>query len=289
MKYIIALLILLGSFSTDAQFYKRYKKKRITYAKNTYIGYFGFNRAYYANTNLRVTGPNYDLTIQDAEFRDEPAPLNFTNYFTKHPIIHPQISAKFGLYIKDNLCLSLGYDKFTYNLRNQSRVFLVGVIDPLADSVNYGRFDGAEHIINTTVFNYKNCGMNFIRLDIGWTTPWYKSKSGKINFSSDFNLGVGPVISNNTFLFAGKIDSSTVSLSGGGVALNFGNRLEFRNRLFIQLNLNLGYIGQSHVRTRKSEPLAYSSQNILYSSLNFGVGFFLFGRPINGCDTCPEW
>ena len=289
MRFVFTILLLIFSFSVEAQ-YKKFKKSKITDGKNTYIGYIGINRAYYTKTDLRVSGPNYDLTLKDALASDQPAPLKYQNYFTKNPTISPQISARIGRYIKNNVCLSVGYDKFSYNLENRARVFLVGVVGATADSINYGKFNGAEHIVDTAVFNYQNCGMNYLRLELDWTTPWYRSKKkNNMNFSTDFGIGFGPVISKNTFLFAGKKDIETVSVSGIGGSLNIGNRLEFYNRIFFQLNLSTGFINQTRVRTRTLDNSSYSSQNFGFATVNFAIGMFLYGRSLNGCDTCPEW
>lgn len=289
MKYLLILLLLIVSSKVDAQYFKRYKKSKVSYNKGTYFGYIGINRAYYTKANLHFTGPHYSITYKEALVHDDPAPFTSNNYFSKHPIVTPQLSWKIGYYVKNNFAISLGYDRFKYELRNRSRVFLVGVIEPQADSKNYGKFDGAEHIVDTAIINYQNT-MNYYHLDFSWTTPWYKKKTGsKLGFSTDFGIGAGPIISKNAFLFANQKDTLVKSVSGGGISLFVSNRLELKDRFFFQLNLSAGGLFQTHVRTRKSDAFSYSSQSIGYGSASFTIGLFLYGRSVNGCDTCPEW
>ena len=289
MRYLILILLSINTLTLNAQFFRKYKKTKVSYNQGTYFGYLGINRAYYTKANLRFTGPLYNITYKEALIHDNPAPFTKNNYLGKHPLISPQFSWKIGYYVKNNFAVSLGYDRFKYYLRNRSRVFLVGVVDPTADSKNYGKFDGAEHIVDTAVINYQN-SMNYYHLDFSWTTPWYKKKSGsKLGFSSDFGIGAGPIISKNSFLFGGEKDTLTKSLSGGGISIYVGNRLELKDRIFFQLNLSSGLLFQTHVRTRNENAFSYSTQNIGYASLSFSIGLFLYGRTINGCDTCPEW
>ncbi|MBI1836992.1 MAG: hypothetical protein HYR91_06975 [Flavobacteriia bacterium] len=289
MKYIIFLTLLFTTFDVDAQ-YKKYKKKKVSYAKNTYFLYWGYNRSYYSKTDLVITASNYTITYKDALANDQPAPLNFKNYLSLHPVINPQYSFKAGYYFKEHWALTIGFDKFKYLLRNRSRVFKEGYIQTGPGIYDIEKFTSAEYIIDTAVINYENNGLNYLRLDLSRTTQWFRLQNkSKVAFSTDFAIGTGPIISNNTFAFNNQRNSNTTSISGMGVSLSIGNRLEFYERLFFQFNLSIGYIGQNRVNTVPTDAYSFSKQNFSYSSFNISLGMFLYGRAVNECGTCPGW
>jgi hypothetical protein len=102
-------------------------------------------------------------------------------------------------------------------------------------------------------------------------------------------LGVGGLVSDNTFLFSGKQDQKLRSFSGFAASGHVGVRLEFFKHLFIQSNFSGGIMGQSHVRTRANDPNAFADQNFGYVQFDTNLGFLLYIRPTNNCNTCPVW
>lgn len=289
LRFIVFISLVLSFSTVNAQF-KRYKKTKVTYGKRTLFGYVGLNRTYYSKTSLHFIGPHYDFSYDQAQIVDQPAPLKSENFLTTKPVIAPQISAKVGYYFAKYWAVCIGYEHFTYNLRNKTRVFKYGIINPEAGEINYGKFDGAENVTDTSQFNYQNKGMQYWRLEFLTTTNFYKSTSpSKFAYCMDIGIGAGPVTSKNTFKFAGQTDVDTKSLSGFGVSLHMGNRFELKERMFFGFNMGLAYINQNRVRTRSADPYSYSEQQVFLATFNLGLGFFLYGRPVNECGTCPGW
>jgi hypothetical protein len=60
--------------------------------------------------------------------------------------------------------------------------------------------------------------------------------------------------------FAGKQDLVTKSLSGYGLSVHGGLRLEFFRHFFVQTDFSGGFMHQIHVRTRAAEHSAFAHQ-----------------------------
>lgn len=292
MKKLLTLLFFSIGLTNqvNCQYFVKQKKTRVSNLTNTFFFYVGFNRTNYISSAPRFIGPGYDFQLSKAKFVDQFAPFGQKNYFHKNPIVSPQYNFKVGFFFRDNWSVAIGMNWFNFVLENRSRVFIYGVIRQSANKVDYGRFDGAERIIDTNNFQYKNMAMIYMPVEFAKTKMHRKKNKGKqFGLSTSLGIGLGPIISRNYYLFADTLNTKPInSLSGIGVSGEFGVKTEWYNRVFLNINLSTGYLAQTHVKTRTNSN-SYSIQHIFYTSLNFGAGFYLFGNTGNKCKTCPTW
>jgi hypothetical protein len=66
-------------------------------------------------------------------------------------------------------------------------------------------------------------------------------------------------------------------------------RFEFFKYLFLQPTFGSGYIQQLNVNTRSNEANSLAKQKYVYTNANISIGFLLYIRPTNSCDSCPHW
>ena len=185
----------------------------------------------------------------------------------------------------------MGYDNFKYVLDDKNEVLLSGNIHPGVDpETNWsGTYNNQAVVTDRSTFHYAN-RLNFIRLNLERTDQLFKTgKKDLFAISSHAGLGFGGVFSTTDFQFAGKTDVDTKSTSGFAISAHAGVRFEFFRQFFIQTNFHAGYIQQLQVQTRTSEQNANAKQKFGYTSLDTGIGFFLYIRPTNDCNSCPNW
>lgn len=292
MKISIILLILVSlSFESYSQYGG--KKKEST-EKGTIFAYWGYNRTHYTKSNLNFVGPGYDFTLNGAVAVDRPERFSFNSYFNPNQITVPQFNLRVGYYYKKGWALSIGYDHFKYYLKNGNNVKLSGHIDPGVDTVTNwsGDYNGEPIVTNFNTFHYENTnGMNYIRVELMRSFSLYNPRRSKGNFKITGNLGIssGAILSVNDFNFAGQFDRVTYSISGYGISLHSGVRFEFFKHLFLQGDLNTGFIQQLKVRTRPNDASAYARHTLGFLEYNAAIGWLFYIKTKKKCDDCPSW
>ncbi len=290
MKFYILLFTCLLATAAGAQSGRR--KQKISYAKGTIFGYWGYNRTVYTKSDLHVQGPGYDFELRDAKAADNPKKVDWS-YFNPNAITVPQFNIRAGYYFRDHWAIGLGYDHFKYIFRDHNEVLLNGTIASGVDTVTNwsGTYTNEPVVTDRRYFHYENSdGLNFIKLELIRTDQWLRmGNNGQFALSTNLAVAAGPILSFNDFTFAGRKDMRTISLSGLGVSAGMGVRLEFFRHIFLQSTFELGYVNQMHVRTRPNDVGSYAKQQFGYAEWNTLIGFFLYLRQKNGCNTCPHW
>jgi hypothetical protein len=288
MKYLILVLTLFFLTSSWAQV-----KRKISTNKGAVFVQWGYNRAHYTKSNLKIVGPGYDLTFAGVKAIDRPEPFSAENYLNPRYITVPQFNLRAGYYFKDGWAVSFGYDHFKYVVKDRNEVNLSGRIEPGIDTVtNYsGLYTGQNVTTDYNTFHYENTnGMNYIRLELMRSYNLYSPrKNKKFGIVGNLGLSAGAVLSMNDFNFLGTFNRVTTSLSGYGVSANSSVRFEFFKHLYLQTSLNSGFIHQLKVRTRPNDPSSYARQALGFVEYNVLIGGIFYLNPKAKCDDCPNW
>jgi hypothetical protein len=287
MKSIALFLFLSLSFIADAQKGKR----KVSFAKGTIYGYWGYNRSGYTKSSMHFVGPGYDFTMKGAAAHDNPEKFDAAVYFHPKKVTIPQFNARIGYYFKDNWSISFGYDHMKYIFADKNEVLLSGLVDPEIDMVWSGLYSGESITTNRNQFHYENSdGLNYLRFELTRTDQWWKNgRKDWFAFSTNFGVSAGGILSFNDFTFAGEKDIRTISFSGYGLSGHFGLRLEFFRQFFIQPNLGAGVHHQVKVKNRPNDSSAYTRHAYGYYEANIVFGFLVYLRERNACDSCPNW
>ena len=283
---IIFFLPLLG----NAQYGR--SKANFSSSKGLFTGYWGYNRSWYSKSAINFAGPGYNFTLKQSQATDQTTALSGKSYFTKKTLLEPQFSAGIGYYFRNNWAISLHVDRYKYVFSDSNSVLLSGELNPGIDNVNgwSGTYNSNEIVTNQSTFRYENKGLNYFRMQATRTDQLYSiGKKDKFAVSTNFGLGLGALVSNNTFLFAGKKEEENRSMSGFAFSGSAGLRTEFFRKFFFQINFTCGYMNQANVKTRRTETNAVAKQQFAFTALDAGIGFLLNVFPANDCNSCPNW
>lgn len=285
---ICCLLFPMVAFSQSGK-----NKPKTSFARGTMFAYWGYNRSWYSKSAINFIGPGYDFTLKGSRATDNPAPFNFGTYFNPKNISESQFNVRVGYYIRNHYAISFGYDHYKYLFADGNQVLLSGTINPGVDTVTdwSGSYNNEAITTNRNTFHYENSnGLNYLRFELSRTDQLFKTgRKDAFVISSNLGFGFGGLFSVNDFNFGGKQDIDTKSLSGFAVSGHASLRFEFLRHVFIQTGFSGGFMNQSHVRTRFNEPNAYAKQKFAYSSFETSLGFLLYIRPTNDCNSCPNW
>lgn len=287
MRYSFILILLLIPLMSMAQ----RKKKRVSYAEGTLYGSYGYNWTSYSKSNLRLQGNGYDFTLLGLRAHDLPESYNPLTIFDQSKTSVPQFNARLGYYFWNHWAISVGVDHLRYIQSHGTPVRISGNIDPGIDANFSGTYDGEEISPEGDQIHYANSnGLNFLRLGVNHTNMLLRSDDDS-RFVLTYNLGldVGGLFTNNDFTFQDLTSERTSSMSGYGISMNAGLRFEFFRYFFIQPSFAGGVQHQLHVQTRPNNPYSFAKQAYLYGEFNTVLGFFIYVRPANGCNSCPVW
>jgi len=290
-KNFIFISLFLVPYLTTAQSHR--SNKKVSIAKGTLFGYWGYNRSAYTKSNMRFVGPGYDFTLSGAVAHDNPSPFDASVYFNPQKITIPQFNARVGYYFKNHWAISFGYDHMKYIFADKNEVLLSGEINPGVDTeTNWEGIYNSEPIItDREKFHYENSdGLNYLRFELTRSDNLIRlGQNSQFVVSSNVGVSTGGILSFNDFTFAGRKDMRTISMSGYGISVHAGPRLEFFRHVFIQASLGGGFMHQTKVRTRPNDPTSFARHSYGYVEFDTTIGFLLYIRSKNGCDDCPVW
>lgn len=291
MNRLAAITILFMPLLASAQYGSM--KKLDSKAKGTLFAYFGYNRSSFSKSNIRFVGPGYDFTLKKAVAHDNPIGFDPSVHFNPAKVTLAQYNARIGYYFKKNWAISFGIDHLKYVLDDHNQVYLNGEFDPGVDTVTNwsGVFNEEPIVTDREKFHYQNNqGLNYLRLELTRTDQWLKlGNRNQFILSTNVGIATGGLLSYSDLNFAGRKTSAVPSLSGYGVSVHLAPRLEFFRYLFFQTNLGAGFMHQVKSRTRPNDPSSYVRQAFGFTEIDAVLGFFIYLKPKNACDTCPEW
>ena len=290
IRSLIFAVAFIIPFVSNGQ--NRHAKKKISFAQGTLFGYWGYNRSFYTKSNMTFVGPGYDFSLNGVTAHDNPEKLSKV-YFNPSKVTIPQFNARIGYYFKHHWAISFGYDHMKYIFADKNEVLLSGVINEGVDAVSFGAgtYNSVPVTTDRSTFHYENSdGLNYLRFELTRTDTWLRAgKNDWFAFSTNIGVATGGLLSFNDFTFAGQKNVRTISMSGYGVSLHTGLRFEFFKHFFIQPNLGTGLNHQIKVRTRPNNASSYAKHSYGYLEFDTVFGFFLYLRPTNACDSCPQW
>jgi hypothetical protein len=283
-------LLSVVSFAQHGTLYRI--KHKVSNAPGTLFMTWGYNRSYFSNSKIHFFGPNYGFSLSNIPAVDDPKPYDRDIYFRRATINTTQYNGRIGYYFKKKYALSVGIDHTNYITRETNKSQLSGTFYEGADTVNnwigtyYNNFVTIDH----NKINYNNQGgLNYLRLELTRTGLLYRSHEKNIALSSNLGLGIGALVTKNTFLFNGRQDVPQRSLAGIGFSITTGLRIEIFKNLTFQSEIQWGHMSLQHVKTRDFDETDYAKQKFLYASVITSGGLLFFIRPTNECDTCPLW
>lgn len=242
--------------------------------KGGFYFYWGYNRSAYTESDLHLVGRGYDFTMKDLSASDNYEKLSMT-YLDPKKITIPQFNLRLGYFFKDNWALTVGYDHMKYLMNHPQDIILDGTIEPGVSDLWSGEYDNELTTSNYDDIHYENSdGLNYIRFELArYFDLLSLGKNNWFRVRAQAAVSTGIILSFNDLNFANQFDRKTISVSGYGLSLHPGLRLEFFNHVFLQANLSGGFIHQVKVRTRPNDKGSYAKQRFGYMAGELVLGY----------------
>lgn len=248
-------------------------------AQQSWFVTWGYNRGYYLPSDIHLKGPDVDLEFKDVEAADDPEPFSKTYYALKGFTI-PQFDFRIGVYLKNNLRLSWGWEHMKYQTTVGSSTVVNGEIKRGSKySDFYERsYNNEESTISKSFFYTEHTdGLNYVNFELekGWSLPLLKDKIALLAYAG---VGTGPMLPWSDSYFLGEhFRNPLVHFVGWGVNLQAKPEIQFYDRVFVELATRVGRLWMWDILIDRGQVKA--QQNIWFLEYNISLGYrFKIGK-----------
>jgi hypothetical protein len=248
--------------------------------------YWGYNRAYYAESDIHFKGAGYDFTLKDVDAEDMPETFLWKTYFNPAKLSIPQFNLRVGYYVGKNTAISFGADHMKYRIIQTQLMRIDGYIDESYSELSEytGDFDN-EYILYTPKFMdfHHSNGFNFLRASIEQRAPIWTSKNGQHHFVMNGAASAGVIMPWTDWTFFGQRWLNNLYPAGYGFSLSGGARFEFKKWFFVQVNAQVGWTDlpgiilqrNPNTGTLTSDKNGRADQKIQFVERSWGLGGYI--------------
>ncbi|HMG16452.1 MAG TPA: hypothetical protein VK590_13435 [Saprospiraceae bacterium] len=248
--------------------------------KGKFYVYWGWNRDFYAKSDIHFTGNNYDFTLLDVVGKDTQTPFSFDDYLNPFKATIPQTNFRLGYYFNEHYDISFGIDHMKYVMQQNQEVYVIGFINESGTKYD-GVYDHKLLKLTPDFLRYEHTnGLTYVNVELRRTDKLVEL--GKlVHFNLDLNLieGVsgGFLYPRTDATLLGNLRNNEFHVAGYGTALMLGLNIKFLKYFFIQTELKAGFINLPDVLTTNSNADRASQHfNFLQSNLLIGGSFSVF-------------
>ena len=240
--------------------------------KGQFFVYWGWNRAWYTNSDIHFTGANYDFTLQNVVAKDRQSPFNFETYFKPVSMTIPQYNVRIGYFLKDNYSISFGTDHMKYVVQQNQIVKIDGKIAN-SGTVYDKTYTNEDITIKKGFLEFEHTdGLNYFNVDVRRYHDILNLK--KINISFNEGIGLGGLLPRTDATLLNNQRNDEFHLAGFGTSILASLNATFYKYFFIQAELKGGYINMPDIRTTMSE-VDNAKQHFFFTQTNIVFGFNL--------------
>lgn len=282
MRTFLFLFFLSIAFSSFSQEEKKAKSKfSLNENKGKFFFYWGYNRTYYAKSDISWKGPGYDFTLSGVEATDLPKKFS-SIYYNPAQITIPQFNFRAGYFINDKYALAIGWDHMKYRSLNGSIATFTGHIDPSVSASYSTLQDGDEVAVDNTYFvrMEHSDGFNVININLERHDLLHTLKEDKVALKLVSGAGLGVAMPwTNARVFEDTNDDR-IHFSGMGAQFFIAPEILFYKRVFIRATGQFGFASLWDIAiTPKSDQSDTHAEQVIYyfeHSVVVGYQFRLF-------------
>lgn len=289
MKNILFFAFLLFSLASSAtegrKMYEKEEKGQLTLKKNKgkLFFYWGYNRASYARSDIKLKGPNYNFELSDVKAKDLPKKFS-SIYFNPLKFTIPQFNFRVGFFVSDKYAISAGWDHMKYQTVNRSKAKINGYISEDASILYQGSYDNNEVLIDHDhlVKMEHSDGFNIINFNIERHELLFASNNERYGFSLVSGAGLGIALPwTNSYIF-GAVNDDRPHFSGLGAQVFVAPEFIFLKRIFARFTVQAGFANMWDIAItpKRDKSDTHAEQTIYYleRSIEIGYRFRFFKR-----------
>jgi hypothetical protein len=232
--------------------------------------YWGYNRAWYTNSDIHIHGQDFDVNFYDVKAVDRPEKFGLKEYFSPTRLSIPQNNYRFGYVINQHWGVSIGIDHMKYVVVNGQEVTMSGVVLPATNrSNNYvGSYINTPVTLSRDLMRFEHTnGLNLFSVDAEYTCRVAKLFKEKFGIYWQTNAGIGMLVpkteahlfSDTQFPEGYGIDNK-YHIAGYAASLRVGPEFRFLRNFFVKAQLRGGWIILPDVYINNEAPVRADHQ-----------------------------
>ena len=251
---IIAGLITLSSFAQDAA--PKLDGATFTNKGKIYV-FWGWNRGWYADSDIRFQGDDYDFKLDNVQGTDRQSPFDLGLYFNPSTITIPQTNLRIGYFINENIDISFGVDHMKYVMVTGQETTITGEIKNKSDYE--GTYNNDEFIIAKDFLEFEHSdGLNYLNFEITYNQNLLKavklkSNTNKIELNYLLGFGIGAMMPKSNVTLMNNERNDEFHIAGYAFAAKTGINLTFYRLFFLRTEYKAGFTDLTDIRTTQHE------------------------------------
>ena len=245
-------------------------KPELNTNKGHFYIYWGYNRAWFTNSDLHFKGNDYQFTLKDVVAKDRQTAFNFDEYFHPKKFTIPQYNFRIGYFVNEHYSISIGTDHMKYVLQQNQIVKINGEINVLDSDYN-GNYENEDFKVTSDFLQFEHTdGLNYGNIDIRRFDTLLAFR--KIKLSMCEGLGFGILIPRTNTALLGHERYDRFKLSGYGFNALASLHLTFWDLFFIQSEFKGGLVYLPKIRTTDNTS-DMAKQQFMFAQTNLLFGF----------------
>lgn len=241
--------------------------------KGKFYVYWGGNRGYYSNSDIRFKGDDFDFTVQDATAHDKPKGWH-VDYINPTKMTIPQTNFRLGYFITDKYNVSIGVDHMKYVMTQNQEATVTG---NYPNKGSYGEVlsNGKTKLTEDFLMFEHTDGLNYVNAEIARYEDFSKylgiTNTDKIQFNALVGVGAGVLYPKTNATVLGRERHDAFKVAGWGASAKAGVNATFFKHFFVQYEWKFGYIDITKAPIILNNG-AYASHHFTFNQGIFVVG-----------------
>lgn len=247
--------------------------------KGNFNIFWGWNRGWFTNSDIRFQGEDYDFTLYDVQADDRQTPFSANLYLNPANLTIPQTNFRLGYFISDHYCITGGFDHMKYVMVQDQTVKISGEISE-GESPYNGQYDYADIVLSDDFLQYEHTdGLNYINVGLNRYDRIAAIPSLSTNIFFTEGADVGFLMPRTAVRLLDHELSDYFHVSGYGTSLQAGLSIIIFKVITFRSELKGGFIHMPDVKTSNSGA-DKASQHFFFlqSNILFGATIPLFAK-----------
>ncbi len=232
---------------------------------------WGWNRGWYTQSDIRMTGNDYDFTLHNVAAKDRQSKFGIKEYLFITQLSVPQTNVNVGYYLNKHFSIAGGFDHMKYVMVRDQTTTITGEINRRG-SVYNGTYANDSIQLGYNFLRYEHTdGLNYVFLELNRHDEWFNLKQSKIRISTVVGAGPALLRPRTDVTLLNRQGRNVYHNAGYGVNGKLGLQVLLFNHFNIASELKGGYINMQHIRaTENKEDIA--KQQFGFLQFNFQIG-----------------
>lgn len=263
---MLAMLLMVWACNSKEAFAQKHLPQN-----GQFFVYWGYNRSWFADSDIHVYGEGYDITAYQLKAKDRPSPLSI-DYINPAKLSIPQFNFRLGYQINDRFSISLGTDHMKYVVVQDQIANISGIITPDFSEKYQGTYLNTPQKITKDFLRYEHTnGLNYISVDGEYLQPISHFGKRKGRISWNFGLGGFVLLPKSDIQVAAKGADNRYHIAGYAISFKTGPRIDY-GRFFLSSELKPGYATMPDILIN-NDAIDRASQNIAFLQYYIVLGY----------------